>query len=217
MTIRDAFRLRRGFVPCLLAALVFSTGALAQGPSTAHIFLMRIWQQGVNTPQNMGYLPLAEAEAKAALLHANKALDAFGDPVAVNRELMEVVHALDPAREEQGESLGFGLTHAAASIMAFMQTAMMRPDASGNVKEKGKDVAASADHVIETAREAQILADEFRKTPGQKKAELVTIRDDIATALSGRDENGDGTISAKEGGLQQIRAVMAKMLQGEGF
>jgi hypothetical protein len=203
--------------PILLAALLMSGTALAQGASIAHINLMRIWRQGEGTPGREGYLPLARDEARTALLHANKAIDAGGDQAQVNTELGDVVHALNPEHEAQGPGNGYGLTRAAVSILAQMQVAASRPDASGNVKAASQFVIPAADHVAQLSREARILADDVRANPGQAAGKVTALRDHIAEAISGRDADGNGEITATEAGLTQITQKMADLLKAEGF
>jgi hypothetical protein len=204
-------------VPILLAAVLVSGTALAQGASIAHIDLMRIWRQGEGTPNREGYLPLARDEAKTALLHANKAIDAGNDQAQVNSELGKVIHALNPEHEAQGPGKGYGLMRAAVTILAQMQVAASRPDASGNVKAASQFIIPAADHVAQLSREARVLADEARKTPGQPPEKRVQLRDYIAEAITGRDADGDGKITATEAGLTQITQKMGDLLKAEGF
>lgn len=205
----------------LLLTVAASGPAFAQKASVAHLDLMRIWRQGVDTPGNVGYLPLAQKQAETALLQINLAIDAFGDPVKVNTILDKLLLVLDPDSEQKNKSKDtsqqFGLTRAAASILAEMQVARSRPDASPNVQRIGDLVMQSADHVVQVTREARTLADDVRNKPDQSKDKLVKVRDYITTAINGHDDDGDGKISPAEGGLEQISQNMAELLKDEGF
>jgi len=203
-------------IATLVAALALSGAAFAQSASVAHIDIMRIWRQGQGTPGSEGYLPLAVDEAKTALLYANKAMDA-GDPEALKTELAKVVHALNPEHEPKGPGRGYGLTRAAVNILAQMQVAASRPDASAHVKEASQFVIPAADHVAQLSQDARTLADELRHNPGPAPEKLAELRDDIAAALSGRDEDEDGKLSPTEAGLTQISERMADLLKAEGF
>ena len=208
---------RTTILTALLISLFAAGSALGQGASIAHIDLMHIWRQADGTPNRMGYLPLANQEAKTALLNLNLAIDSFGDPVKVNTLLANAVHALDPEQEATGDGLGFGLTRAAAGILAEMQVASMRPDASPNVKRMADPIMQAADHVVQITREARILADDVRNKPGQSSAKLIKARDYITTAMNGHDDDGDGKIAPAESGLKQISEQMADLLKDEGF
>jgi len=201
----------------LLATMAVSAAAFGQGASIAHIDLMRIWRQGEGTPAREGYLPLARDEARTALLHANQAIDAVGDTARLNAELGKVVNALNPEHEPRGPGKGYGLMRAAVGILAQMQVAASRPDASANVKAASQFIIPAADHVAQLSRDARLLADEVRANPGQPAEKVTQLRDHIADAINGRDEDGDGQITAPEAGLTQITRKMADLLKAEGF
>lgn len=202
----------------LALALVLADPGHAQRASVAHIDLMRIWEQGMDTPDKEGLLPLAEREGKTALFQANQAIDAVGDKRAVDQHLRNLVHAIDPRRQSQGPGKGYGLMRAAAAILARMQVAQSRSDASANVKTFGKRIMASADHTVQLAREAMTLADKAQKgTDPHLKETLTTIRDHVSAAMVGRDDDGDGTIQPAEGGLKQVREAMARLIKAEGL
>lgn len=212
--------LKRIFVilPALVLVTALTFPAPAQRASVAHIDLMRIWEQGIDTPGKEGLLPLAEMEGKVALFQANKAIDAVGDKRVVDEHLRNLVHAIDPDRQRQGPGEGYGLVRAAAAILARMQVAQARSDASANVKTFGKRIMASADHVVQRAREAMILAEKAQEgTDPHMKETLTTIRDHLSVAMVGRDDNGDGMIQPAEGGLKQVRTAMARLIKAEGL
>jgi hypothetical protein len=205
-------------LPVLTLALALAIPAHAQRASVSHIDLMRIWEQGVDTPDKQGLLPLAEAEGEVALYQANKAIDAVGDKQTVDQHLRNLVHAVDPGRQSAGPGKGYGLVRSAAAILARMKVAQSRSDASANVKTFGKRIMAMADHVVQRSREAMILAEKAQKggDPSLKET-LTTIRDHLSAAMVGQDDNGDGTIQPKEGGLKQLRETMARLIKAEGL
>ena len=185
----------------------------------AHIgHIMDLWQ---GTPDNMGLLAVAEAEAAIALQHAELAVADSENLGAIKAHAGHVVNAIDPGVEPRGPGRGYGVLRAAAGVIAHVELAEKSADSSPNIKQHGEHVRASADNVVVWGRRIVDLG----KRIGEAEDAIVAYA--LATEIlaltqqitNGLDANADGNISwaAGEGGLSQARDHMFYMKSGEGL
>ncbi len=187
----------------------------------AHVHIghvMDLWQ---GTPDNMGLLAVAEAEAAIAVQHAELAVADAANLGAIKAHAKHVVNAIDPGAESRGPGRGYGLLRSAAGVIAHVELAEKSADSSPNIKQHGEHVRASADNVIVWGRRIIDLG----KRIGEAEEAIVAYA--LATEIlavaqqitNGLDANEDGNVSwaAGEGGLKQARKHMFFMKSGEGL
>jgi hypothetical protein len=172
-----------------------------------------------DTPDKMGLLPIALAEAKTAVQHTELALKAPDNLEGLQQHAGHVMHALDPAAVATGPGKGYGVKRAAAGIVTHMELAAKTNGASPNVITHSGHIATAAQSVV--ARVDQILAlarDVRSATTAEAAASLMQQILSLAGQLTtGVDTNTDGRIgwNGGEGGLQQAQEHMTLLLAGE--
>ena len=211
----------------MLTALVGSGQALlAQEaapelvPAFAHV--SRVSDAFRGTPEGMGLLPTAVAEAEIAHQHATLAVEAPDDLDAMKRHAAHVVHALDPAEmEDGGPGLGYGLVLAATRTAHYMELAEASEGATDGIRTHATHVATASRQAAIHAQEALELATQVddAEEAGEAAAlleELVALTEAI---LNGVDADGDGSIGWQEGegGLAQASRHLDLLRQGEGL
>ncbi len=209
-------------IPVLLAAMapVVSASAYAKaGKSHAHIgHVMKSWG---DTPDKMGFLPTAIAEAKITHKHANLAAKDTSNLKAMKLHATHVLHTLDPNLQKKGPGLGYGVVAAAKGTAAHIGFAAKSAGASKNVKAHAKHVSETANN---TSKRAGILVSLSKKilaaNSAAEAASMIPKLVAVSSALNaGEDLNGDGKVSWKggEGGLMTAKAHMGFMMKGEGL
>ena len=159
-----------------------------------------------DTPERRGLLPTALAEAQTAAQHAALAGRDPNDLAAMQRHAAHVLQALDPSvAKGGGPGLGYGVKRAALATAAHVEMAGAAPGAAPPVAAHAGHVATAARNAARRADEAVALVQriEAAKTAPEAAAlvsQLVSLTNEI---VAGRDENADGRIDWKEGGLQQ--------------
>jgi hypothetical protein len=174
-----------------------------------------------DTPDGMGFLPTAHAEAEIAAQHAALAAERPDDLAWMQMHAGHVINAIDPSVEAAGPGLGYGVKAAAEGAQKHIVFASESEDASDNVKLHAEHVATStgnvvtwSDMIVETAQEVQ-TADS-----AEEAAPLVMELEEMTQAvLDGVDANGDGeaTWEEGEGGIAQAEKHMQFMREGEGM
>ncbi|MDX1541362.1 MAG: hypothetical protein R3349_08145, partial [Geminicoccaceae bacterium] len=105
---------------------------MAHGEAHAHMgHVSDAWE---DTPDGMGFLPTARAEAEIAAEHAALAARQPDDLEWMQMHAAHVVHALDPSTEAAGPGLGYGVKPAAQGAAKHIVFASEAEDASDNVK-----------------------------------------------------------------------------------
>lgn len=208
----------RPAVAAAITALVAPLGAQAQNPSHAHIgHAADGWR---DTPEGMGLLPAAQAEAEIAARHAGLAAGA-GNIAAVKTHIGHVMHALDPESVEAGPGRGYGMIRAARGAATHVGLAAQADGASDNVKLHAEHVTTSATNAAEWGEAALAQARAIMETDdAAAAAEMAAeIQATLGKIVSGFDANGDGRIGwqAGEGGLEQAAFHLNLIKQGEGI
>jgi hypothetical protein len=176
------------------------------------------WQ---DTPEQMGLLPTAQAEAEVAAQHAGFAASRPDDLDWMKLHAVHVVHAIDPSVEPEGPGLGYGVHQAAQGVAQHVRFAADSEDASDNVKLHATHVETSAGNVVVWSQRIVELGRQVQTaSSAAEAAPLVVEIETLAQAiLAGTDANGDGTVSweESEGGLAQAAQHMQFMQEGEGM
>jgi len=207
------------FSLALAASLpLFSVPVNAAG-GKAHAHIGHVMTSWGDTPDNMGFLPTAMAEAEITLQHANLAAKDPGNLDAMKLHAGHVLNTLDPSLQKKGPGLGYGVIAAAKATSAHIKFAAKSTGASNGVRAHAKHVSQTADNTTRRAEKLVALAQKIMaaKTAAEA-APMVKQLVSISTALSaGVDLDGDGKVSWKggEGGLMTANAHMGFMMKGE--
>jgi hypothetical protein len=189
--------------------------------SEAHVHMGHVLTAWQDTPDQMGLLPTAQAEAEVAAQHAGFAASRPDDLDWMKMHVGHVLHAIDPSIEPQGPGLGYGAHRAAQGVAQHVGFAADAEDASDNVKLHATHVEASAGNVVVWSEQVIDLGQRVRTaSSAAEAAPLVTEIETLTEAiLAGTDANGDGTVSweESEGGLAQAAQHMRFMQEGEGM
>ncbi len=193
----------------------------ATKPPPAHIHIRHAAESFRGTPDGMGLLPTAIAEAEVAVRHA---LLAAADPTdldAMKRHAGHVLHALDPTALEAGPGLGYGMTRAAERAAHWVELAMAADGGGDALATHGPHVATAARAAAGAGEEAAALAKQIMEAESADAAAALLDRLTQLTErmAQGTDADGDGRVSWQEteGGLAQARQHLDLLLRGEGL
>jgi len=206
-----------------LLALGLASGLAlpAQAADEAHAHMGHVLDAWQDTPDQMGLLPTARAEAEIAAQHAGFAISEPDDLDSIKLHVGHVMHAVDPSVEPEGPGLGYGVIEAANGVAQHIQFAAESEGASDNVKLHAEHVATSADNVVDWGGQVLDLGAEVRAAKDAESAFPLAEDIDALTRamLEGKDADGDGEITWQEGegGLAQAAQHMEFMKEGEGL
>jgi hypothetical protein len=194
----------------------------AKAPANmAHAHMGHVTTSWKDTPDKMGLLPTAMAEAKIAKQHAGLALQQPANLAWLKTHTVHVVNAVDPSVEAKGPGLGYGVMKAAAGAAQHIGFAADSEGASANVKAHAEHVATSTGNAVDWAKQIVALGDRVKaSTSAADAAVMVRLIDGLATQLvDGTDANKDGKVTwvKGEGGLGQAELHMGFMSKGEGL
>jgi hypothetical protein len=173
-----------------------------------------------DTPNKMGLLPVALAEARTAAQHA-----ALAQRTPTNLDMMKlhaghVINAIDPTIMPMGPGLGYGVKKATLGVKTHIELAAKTAGASQNVILHAGHVSMSASNTLERCDLALSLAQRIQAaTTADEAAKLLSQLVSVTAQLTaGADLNNDGRITWElgEGGLQQAQDHMQLMLAAEG-
>ncbi len=170
-----------------------------------------------DTPNSMGLLPLAIAEANVAAQHAMLAMRASTNLDQMKLHAGHVIHAIDPTIVTSGPGRGYGLKRAATGVATHIELAAKAPGASQNVIMHSNHIATSARNTVQRADSMLALAKKVQAaTTVDEAAKLVSQMASLAPQLmAGADANHDGRVTWEEGGLQTAQDHVQLMLQAE--
>jgi hypothetical protein len=170
-----------------------------------------------DTPNAMGLLPLATAEANVAAQHALLAARAATNLDQMKLHAGHVINAIDPTIVTAGPGRGYGLKRAATGVATHIELAAKATGASQNVITHSNHIATSAKNTVTRADSMLAIAKRIQAaTTVEEAAKLVNQLASLAPQLmAGMDANGDGRITWEEGGLQTAQDHMNLMLQAE--
>ena len=172
-----------------------------------------------DTPNGMGLLATAMAEARIAATHAGLAGRQPGNLEYMKTHAGHVINALDPTIIAAGPGLKYGLKKAALGVATHIELAAAAQGASANVITHARHVAMSARNTVDRSDQLLALAQKVQAaTTAAEAAALVSQMVSLADQLiAGFDANADGRITWEhgEGGLQQCDEHLKLMLAGE--
>lgn len=205
--------------PTAAAPITPSTGTAASptlpaGAVGAHIG--HVLTSFADTPDKLGLLPTAKAEAGIAAQHAALAARTPSNLDAMKLHAGHVLHAIDPKLVASGPGKGYGLKKAANAVATHIQMAAAAEGASAGVRTHAEHVAAASRGVVERADLIIALAQRIREasdavTAAALVGQLTSLCEQLVT---GADLDADGRVSwgGGEGGLQQAEAHMQLLL-----
>ena len=134
----------------LLAACANGDQGMAPEPETnmSHVHMGHVLTGWQDTPDEMGLLPTAQAEAEIAAQHAGFAASRPDDLDWMKLHVGHVLHAIDPSVEPAGPGLGYGVHQAAQGVAQHVRFAADSEDASDNVDLHATHVETSAGNVV---------------------------------------------------------------------
>lgn len=207
-------------ITAALATAALAAAAPISAQSAAHRHIGHVGDMFNGTPDNVGLLAAAQAEAEVAAAHAGYAAGSE-DLGGIQRHIVHVLHAVDPSTSERGPGRGYGLARAASGCAGHIGMAGESDDASDAVKAHSthvgtscSNVAAWAESIAEKAAEVAAATD----MAGAKALadEIVAMLDAI---VNGTDADGNGRVSwgEGEGGLAQAATHLRLMKEAEGL
>jgi hypothetical protein len=208
-------------------ALIASALAAPLGPPSpasaqvpAHTHLRHVSETFRGTPDRMGLLPTAVAEAEIAVRHATLAASDPTDLAAMQRHAGHVIHALDPTAIEGGPGLGYGMIQAAERTAHYVELAISADGGGEALETHGPHVITAARAAAAAGEEALGAAKEIMEAESADAAATLVDRLVGLTErmTNGVDSDGNGRIGwqEEEGGLAQARQHLELLLQGEG-
>jgi hypothetical protein len=170
-----------------------------------------------DTPNAMGLLPLATAEASVAAQHALLAARGATNLDQMKLHAGHVINAIDPTIVTAGPGRGYGLKRAATGVATHIELAAKAAGASPNVVLHSQHIATSSRNTVQRADSMLAIAKRIQAaTTVDEAAKLVNQLASLAPQLmAGMDVNGDGRITWEEGGLQTAQDHVTLMLQAE--
>ena len=190
-------------------------------PNMSHVHMGHVLTGWQDTPDQMGLLPTAQAEAEVAAQHAGFAASRPDDLDWMKLHVVHVLHAVDPSVESEGPGLGYGVQRAAQGAAQHVRFAAESEDASDNVKLHATHVETSARNVVGWSQRIVELGQQVQAASSAGGAAPLVVEMETLTQaiVAGTDANGDGTVSweESEGGLAQAAQHMQFMQEGEGM
>jgi hypothetical protein len=188
-------------------------------PALTHV--LHVSETFRGTPDGMGLLPTALAEAEIARRHATLAAQDPSDLDAMKRHVGHVLHALDPSAVESGPGLGYGAVRAAERTAHYISLAAASVGATPPIQTHAEHIATAARNAATNGTAAAELAQEILESEdAASAAELLEEMTARVTAMAdGVDANGDGTIGWQEGegGLAQAQTHLELLRRAAGL
>ncbi|HEX7035887.1 MAG TPA: hypothetical protein VF210_08940 [Pseudomonadales bacterium] len=203
----------RGFV--LLAVLAVPVG-LAGGcahrpPTIAHVHLGHAITAAHDTPDQVGYMTLAEEQAQAALASAEAAL-AETSLDGLKRRVAEVDQVTNRLRP-------YPLVGAVQEAASHIEYAALSEDASENVRAGQRQFAQGIEGVLTRGTLIESYARDVAAATSEEEARALAeeVHSLARANLHGEDVDGDGTIGSDpaEYGVRQIRGDLDALIGRE--
>ncbi len=202
------------------AVLVAAAAQTASAQSAAHRHIGHVGDSFNGTPDNVGLLAAAQAEAEVAAQHAGLAAEA-GDLAGIQRHVTHVLHAVDPSTAERGPGRGYGLARAANGCAQHIGMAGESDDASDAVKTHANHVGTACGNVASWAEGIAAKAAEVAAATDMAAAKALAeeIIGMVNAIVNGVDADGNGRVSwgEGEGGLAQAATHLRLMKEAEGL
>lgn len=210
-----------GLVSVFALVTLFAGAGSAVAQNAAHNHIGHVMDKWNDTPDMVGLLPAAIAEARIAAQHAGLAAKDPSNLDSMKRHTAHVLHAVDPTQIENGPGQGYGVKRAAEGAAKHIMAAANSDGASGAVKTHAEHVATSARNTVARADEIVMLAKKIEMaTSASEASSMVADLNTLAQQLlSGQDANGDGRTGWQEGegGLEVAETHANLMKKAEGL
>ena len=204
-----------------ISLLVFGAwrAALSAQGATAQTHIGHVLDSFNGTPDNMGLLPTAIAEAKVAADHAALAAKATSLQM-IQTHAGHVINAIDPTIVAQGPGKGYGVKKAAQGVAQHAGLAASVADANAMVKTHSMHVTTAANNVVAMSDEIIAIAQKIRMSTSLEEAQklaadMQTKAEQLTTGVDA-DKNGQISWQAPEGGLNQAQQHMNFMKTAAG-
>lgn len=196
MRLPNAPTVARAGLAAMLSISLLVPAAAAQNPHVGHV------ATGFgDTPDGMGLLPTALAEAEVAAQHASLAASELADLAAMKRHVAHVQHAVDPSVVESGPGNGYGVIRAANGVVRHIELAAGVDGAAAEVTRHAPHIAQSARNTVARAERILELAAQVQGAGSAEEA--APMVQEIATLarrlIEGEDADGDGRVGWQEG------------------
>lgn len=210
MRLPSASSVAPAALAALLSASLLVPAAAAQNPHVGHV------ASGFgDTPDGMGLLPTAVAEAEVSARHASLAASDLADLAGMKRHVAHVQHAVDPSVVESGPGNGYGVIRAANGVARHIDLAAALDGAAAGVTRHAPHIAQSARNTVTRAERIMELAAGVQEAGSAEAAapmvqEIATLAQQL---MEGDDANGDGRVGWQEGegGLATAREHLGLM------
>jgi hypothetical protein len=209
-------------------SLAISSQAVAQNVPASHVHIGHTADGWRDTPDGVGLLPAAAAEAAIAQTHAGLAAGSSG----IDRVKLHIGHVENVIDErlrtgfEVGLLMGapgngYGVVKGASGAATHIGLAAGSEGASDNVKLHANHVGTSLGNVQQWAQEILQLAARVESTSDAAMATDLAgqIHELTQRIVDGHDADGDGRIGwgSGEGGLAQATLHLDLLKRGEGI
>lgn len=212
--------IRLGVLLGATMCLAVASQAVAQNATASHVHIAHAADGWRDTPDGVGLLPAAVAEAAVAQTHAGLAVGSSGLD-GIKRHIGHVVHAIDPTIRGSGPGNGYGVVKGASGAATHIGLAARSDGASDNVTLHGNHVGTSLEDVQQWAQDILELAAQVEGTSDSGLAADLAgqIHQLTQNIVDGHDANGDGRIGwgSGEGGLAQAALHLGLLKRGEGI
>ncbi|MGR3343493.1 MAG: hypothetical protein ACU0DI_09780 [Paracoccaceae bacterium] len=204
-----------------LSTVVLGGMTAAQAQNMAHVHMGHVSEAWNDTPDGMGLLPTAIAEAEIAVIHANLAAQQLDNLDWMKTHSLHVLHAIDASAIDAGPGLGYGVTKAASGVVKHIGFATEAEEATENVTLHAVHITSSANNTLARIAElvGNINAIQAASSASAAAPAVEQLLRHAIQLLDGRDANGDGSVSwnEDEGGLRNTEKHMGFMRDGENL
>ena len=201
----------------VLAALAVSSLAITQDTAAqanpAHNHIGHVADGFRGTPDGVGLLDAAIAEAGVAAQHAGFAARDPSNPDAMKRHMGHVLHALSPEEVENGPGAGYGVVAAAGGVARHIDLAASSDGASDAVKTHANHVSTAAQNTVERATQMIELAKSIQDASSASDAAgMVSQLAELGAQLTAGAGSG-----WQEGGLDACQPHLGLIKSAEGL
>lgn len=202
----------RGVAVALASILVgVAAGCAHRPPTIAHVHIGHAVTAAHDTPDRLGYLELAESEARTALAKAEAALAA--------QSLADMQQTVAEVNQITNQVMPYPLTGAVEEAASHIEYAALSDDASANVRDGSRHIAAMIEGVLTRGTLIENYArDMAAATSAEEARALAEEIHRLARAnLEGADSDGDGSVGSQpaECGVMQIRGYLDALIERE--
>ncbi|HIA72938.1 MAG TPA: hypothetical protein EYN99_00690 [Gemmatimonadetes bacterium] len=201
----------------VLAALAVSSLAVTQDTAAqanpAHNHIGHVADGFRGTPDGVGLLDAAIAEAGVAAQHAGFAARDPSNLDAMKRHMGHVLHALSPEEVENGPGAGYGVVAAAGGVARHIDLAASSDGASDAVKTHANHVSTAAQNTVERATQMIELAKSIQDASSASDAAgMVSQLAELGAQLTAGAGSG-----WQEGGLDACQTHLGLIKSAEGL